>query len=260
MRSDMDKVLVERPRRGGHGARKGRLPRDPEALPRFLGLRRQAKEHGDFKHLNENLAPLGRYLERQVNRPWNKVYSEICARIDKGNTVQAHVLTHIDQFLHLKVDKVQPSPAAPCGVVLLARRWVGACSVRPGELYVDPDDGIIKRARRKVNATVRRAAPTRQVLAPGSIGVAIGGLWYAVETMPFDIVAEAAPAPLLSFCTARGVSRIWSDPILGVVTAGKAEDTRRLAEVYGRGRLGAGKRQLSGRELRAHGLVNGVRD
>ena len=158
MRSDMDKVLVERPRRGGHGARKGRLPRDPELAPRFLGLRRQIKEHGDYKELNENLAPLRRFLERQLNRPWNNVYSEIRARIDVGNTVQAHVLTHIDDCIHLIVVKVEPSKDAPCGLLYQSRDWVGGFqSVRVRDLYVDPDDGIIKRARQRVSA--KRLAP-----------------------------------------------------------------------------------------------------
>lgn len=106
MRSDMDKVLVERPRVGGWSVRKGRPPRDLEELPAFTGLRRQVKERGDFKDLNENLQPLRRYLERQLGRPWNKVYSEMRAHIDPGNEVQAHVLTHVGDFVRLRVEKV----------------------------------------------------------------------------------------------------------------------------------------------------------
>lgn len=47
---------------------------------------RQAKEAGGSKVLNENLTPLRRYLERQVGRPWNKVYSEIAVGLKVTST------------------------------------------------------------------------------------------------------------------------------------------------------------------------------
>jgi hypothetical protein len=77
MRHDMAKIIVERPRRGA-GRLRNRCKAFSEDLPRFLGVRRDAIRRGGEKHLNENLQPLWRYLERQVGRPWNKVYSEIC--------------------------------------------------------------------------------------------------------------------------------------------------------------------------------------
>jgi hypothetical protein len=152
MREDMDKVIVERPRLGGGRGRSGRPPRDLEDQPRFLGMRRQAKLTGDFKTLNENLAPLRRYLGRQVGRPWNKVYGEISARIDRSNAVQAHVLTHLDQMIHRTVWKVAATPAAPCGLMFHRVSFFhgGQQAVDEGDLYVDPDDGLIKRARRRL--------------------------------------------------------------------------------------------------------------
>ena len=48
-----------------------------------------------YRGLNENLAPLRRYLHAQIGRPWNKVFSEICAGIDRRNTVQQHIHQHI---------------------------------------------------------------------------------------------------------------------------------------------------------------------
>jgi len=49
---------------------------DYDSGPRLASSRRHEK------WLNENLAPLRRYLMRQVGRPWDKVYGEIRKTID----------------------------------------------------------------------------------------------------------------------------------------------------------------------------------
>jgi hypothetical protein len=54
---------------------------------------------GSAKELNENLSPLRRYLERQVGRPWNKVYSEIAEHLRPDNVVQQHVRDHLRNFV-----------------------------------------------------------------------------------------------------------------------------------------------------------------
>jgi len=151
MRGDMAKVLVERPRKGGAHARKGRRPRDLEALPGFLGMGRAAHQSGDWKMLDDHLAPLRRFLERQVNRPWSKVYSEIRARIDPRNAVQAHLLAHLDQFIALHVRRAPATDRAPTGLFAgsSGALFSPLHALAPGDLYVDPADGIIKRARRR---------------------------------------------------------------------------------------------------------------
>jgi hypothetical protein len=148
MREDMAKVIVERPRRGAGWARKGRAAKRLGDYP----FRENGRYGGRTKFLNENLAPLERFLHAQVNRPWNKVYSEIRARIKPGNTVQEHVLTHIPDMIRLDLVQVEPDAAHVCGLAPRARRWFSR-PVRPGDLYVDTRDGIIKKARRKVSAT-----------------------------------------------------------------------------------------------------------
>ena len=98
MREDMAKVIVERPRIGGQGNRKGR-PQSFEELPSKEGIRQRIS---DEKGLNENLAPLRCFLANQVGRPWNKVYAEICANLKPTSTVQQHVRTHLADFVALK--------------------------------------------------------------------------------------------------------------------------------------------------------------
>src|SRR5258708_4981364 len=97
MRSDMSKVIVERPRRGGGRDRKGRPEREFEDTPSKQSMKRG---HSDLKDLNENLAPLKRYLGRNVGRSWNKVFSEICENIRMDNAVQKHVRGHVFDYVH----------------------------------------------------------------------------------------------------------------------------------------------------------------
>lgn len=99
MREDMHEVLVERPRGGMRTQfrprklrweRKCRSRDGDDALPA-----RMPTGFATSKSLNENLRPLRRYLLRQAGRPWDKVHSEIRARLDAGSVVKAHVLQHL---------------------------------------------------------------------------------------------------------------------------------------------------------------------
>ena len=101
MRSDMAKVIVERPRTGGGFSFPRRRPdcdrlemdewRSREGIRRPWGSNR--------KGLNENLAPLRRYLQSQIGRPWDKVYSEICQHMNRDSAVQLHIWQHLMQFV-----------------------------------------------------------------------------------------------------------------------------------------------------------------
>jgi hypothetical protein len=96
MREDMDKVIVERPRHGGDV----KYPRGsafwqrtaPELWPRREPIK--WRRNRDPKSLNENLAPLRRYLRSNVGRPWDKVFSEISQRISLNSAVQLHIWHH----------------------------------------------------------------------------------------------------------------------------------------------------------------------
>ena len=90
MREDMFKVIVERPRQSWGKPLKTKIRYVKDGRHRITG-RRIACEHGDQKWLNENLAPLKRYLFKQRGRKWDDVFSEICARLDTGSTVKMHV-------------------------------------------------------------------------------------------------------------------------------------------------------------------------
>jgi hypothetical protein len=159
MREDMAHVIVERPRLGGGRARKGRsLPW--EDLPKQEGMQRPYVCARHEKSLNENLAPLRRYLEKQVGRPWNKVYSEISRHLRVDNPVQQHVRDHLSDFVAIK-------PRRRAGVVYGLggdKEWRYRLWYQP--LYVDPRDGLLKRTDRHPEAKALRRARRRMSRRP----------------------------------------------------------------------------------------------
>src|SRR5437016_5525522 len=99
MRSDMSKVIVDRPRFGSRirkkpkGYHRGLQRLFPEGLPKTEGMRKRWQ--GATKRFNEHLGPLRRFLDSRVGQPWNKVFSEICAHINRNSAVQDHVRDHV---------------------------------------------------------------------------------------------------------------------------------------------------------------------
>jgi len=180
MREDMAKVIVERPRHPASGRLKGRMNRDLESQPNKQGMKYRL---ADTKSLNENLAPLRRYLAGQVGRPWSKVYSEISANLKATNAVQQHVRDHLKDFVAVKLS------ANKAGEPLVVSRW--RCAY---DFYVDPHDGILKRAKTATDKSRKRAKEQRQQrltlalskvnkikLAPGSDLRRLNGIWFAVN-------------------------------------------------------------------------------
>ena len=184
MRSDMAKVIVERPRYGSsmRGKAKGYLRglqrMEHEGLPAREGMKR--RYNGNTKRLNEHLGPLRRYLDSQVGRPWNKVFSEICAHIDRSSAVQDHVRDHVAGYVATDVIEIDGVPCSKqgryYGKPLREIRWI--------YWYVCPRSGILKAhqatqttpkppAQSKRNPSIRpgerfTAMPTdRRGMAPG---------------------------------------------------------------------------------------------
>ncbi len=148
MRHDMPKVIVERPRQGLRRSSRG-VPSEKnvsvESLPTKEGIRRRHTLNGTRRSLNENLNPLERYLRGQVGRPWNAVYRDICARLRPTSAVQLHVRQHLWDYVERGVvidaaGRVCPSTAGFAGVIV---------ELRPGELFVHPEHGLLCCVRRR---------------------------------------------------------------------------------------------------------------
>lgn len=257
MRADMYKVIVERPRRGKQGdTAAARLRRDFDG-PMRLGMR---AGYG-YRNLNENLAPLRRYLHAQLGRPWNKVFSEICAGIDRRNTVQQHIHQHIRDFIAIDVDVREGR------LVDLADRWrfhrsdFGVSQ----ELFVDPRSGLIRvnrhyRAWRRDAAAYRqreaaKIASRRRVVDERTLLLQLEGIWYCVEVgmLPRERVIEHV-------IDGKAHRRVLVEPRYDVVlrkpvSRAMQADLRQSEELYGSTDVYAvSKRQISAREIKAHQL------
>jgi hypothetical protein len=147
MRKDMAKVIVERPRQGRY-TRIKKTPRDFEDCPSKEGMR---KPYLNRKSLNENLNPLWRFLERNINRPWDKVYSEICENLKTTSTVQQHVRDHIKGHVLIDVYKVGRK------IIHKAHRW--DLEIAFGDLYVDPDSGLLRQYNKNKRQRYEREDP-----------------------------------------------------------------------------------------------------
>lgn len=142
MRKDMAKIIVERPRGGSPGwARRGRtrIVEDDDGTP--LPARSPVRERPQrTKYLNENLAPLRRYLGKQVGRPWSKVHAEICENLRPTSTVQQHVRDHVEDYVAFRTHMAG-------GVVHALPRFGGpqpmSKDYRP--FFVHPKTGLLKR-------------------------------------------------------------------------------------------------------------------
>jgi hypothetical protein len=238
MRADMAKVIVERPRRKGWETRKPK------------GYRRRLRRYGDdgpparegmttcweggSKSLNEHLGPLRRYLDRQVGRPWNKVFSEICAHINRNSAVQDHVRDHVADYVTIHVVLRDGVPFSQEGTWRLGR------AVQPGYWYVCPRTGLL----RKVKPAARRPKP-KKIQRPAFIRVGdsvqcrfIDGAWHVVYLDPL---------PVPSWNRERCVDRdILLDRLVCQITDAEAK------RQYGRPVYAVGKRRLARRELKQY--------
>jgi len=254
MRSDMSKVIVERPRIGGKNVRKGR-DRDNEDHPSKEGMRKPYLKGYNYKELNENLAPLYRFLHSKLGQRWDDVYSEICENIRVTSTVQEHIRVHIKQMVSTKIwidDDGEP--------------WemdgrLGPLSNTPYVKYwVDPRDGLLKLNNAKTykqrnhedwqKKREEQAAQTRSL--PGGIELRKAkGIWYQVELAPVPPIQKIE-------CRKLDGSVYYRD------TGGSAYDVILEKTVYSSWRIGSPysatycvkKRQLSHVEMKRYGVTN----
>jgi hypothetical protein len=158
MRTDMSKVIVERPRIGS------RLPSRKKGYRRAANRQsmdeRPAREsmlgrwHGLEKHLNEHLSPMQRFLRSRVGCPWNKVHQELCEHVSFNNAVQKHVLAHVFEMVNQFVEWQD-------GKLWARRRW-RSTPLRPGEMYICPNSGLLK----VVKSRGHTPEPTRITAGP----------------------------------------------------------------------------------------------
>jgi hypothetical protein len=253
MREDMHKVIVERPRRAWdppnrtvRADRRARRDLSPEALDALPQRGPIEPDRGNRKWLNENLAPLRRFLRSCVGRPWDEVYAEIRARLAPSSAVQMHIVQHLFQYVERDVVLVDGRPHAR-----LSRSFL---RTGPAPLYDDgrtfyvcPETGLLRRPRvgppwrgRAARARSAEPSPDRIETPDGGLCLCLDGQWYAIDVAPLPrVVPGSGAAP-------------W-DAVLRDVPERIPPDRRRA--LYGAAdRYARGKRQLSNAALRRLGL------
>jgi hypothetical protein len=254
LREDMAKVIVERPRRGGNWAHKrGRVTQDVDLMVHKEGMRAPHVRNWGGKELNENLAPLRRFLHSRVGQPWDQVYSEISANLKVTSAVQQHVRDHVQDFVVTKV--TQDDQGVLWGVSHGNPFKIGEGWWRR-ELYVDPHDGILKRTPhtpKPPSYGERREAQfaeTHRVIDDHHELRKHKGIWYMCE------VKHMTPGKWVPYVdTTTGSTRhtlvggthwdvLWNKSLRW----GEQETWRGTYVVT--------KRQLNRKEMRAHGVQN----
>ena len=81
------------------------------------------------KQLDDHLAPIRRFLHKQVGRPWDKIYSEICSGLRAGHPLRDHLLRHMLE--HVSFDHAHAS----------------GHERRRGQLFVDARTGLLRIAK-----------------------------------------------------------------------------------------------------------------
>ncbi|HRI68206.1 MAG TPA: hypothetical protein PK156_28445 [Polyangium sp.] len=146
MRKDMFEIIIERPRYGWRCGRKGRYRtmrrNNPEALPE----KEPMWYRGQTKSLNENLAPLRRFLERRVGRPWDAVWSELREFLSPKSTVQKHVFDHVQQFVELNPIFIDGIPHYPEARGSKREDFSPLSNYRWRGFYVCPRTGLLQLA------------------------------------------------------------------------------------------------------------------
>jgi hypothetical protein len=183
MRKDMKKVLISRSRVGGINQSKRRkidinqiddfddfddgYPQRISAKKDTVGLR------GDEKEQTDLMGPLRRYLRKQVGRPWNDVWSEIC----ENN--KDYMGEHLK--LHVEWEVITDCWLDENGELTGERGWL---FYRP-RLYVHPTTGILSFSQGK---TYKSKKPEVRIVEMDGMEYYLHeDIWYRVKTNPYNV-------------------------------------------------------------------------
>lgn len=160
MRDDLNKVVTERPRKG-HANRSHKTRRvirqwdedgELKPLPKTGKMKMNDRERNFMEHkeFSDLLGPLKRWMESQVGRPWNKIYSEIRKNFPNNNKVNHHLIdTHLLGYVNRntilrmdgKVKRIYDDSSR------YFYRFSKRRELDKDELYVHPVTGILTKYR-----------------------------------------------------------------------------------------------------------------
>ena len=202
MRSDMGRVVIERPRSGSSNKSpkirhfSGRIDEEgdydgPTRLPsspsKIYGYAPKILE----KSFTDVLGPLRRYLHKNVGRPWDKVYGEAKEVLKTGGWGVQHVFEN--HFLGEVDRQVYQDERG----TLVSRQYTFRQTVHG--FYVHPKTGLLRYARYAPRTDAWKRPPERKdadriPLADGRYYVLIRDLWFIARYEEFGKLPDAQRA------------------------------------------------------------------
>lgn len=138
--------LIECGRAGGWPKPRGAVRYRREGGDELARTKERMKLDGASKSLTDNLEPLYRFLDTHVGKHWDKVYAELCRKLDKTSMQGQHVFQHLR---HMVVQKITMRDGVPHG----QSEWGTLRPLRGNgrwpDFYVDPKTGMLKKPRPK---------------------------------------------------------------------------------------------------------------
>lgn len=106
MRSDLKRIIVDRPRSSGSepkGCRKN-TSKWGDDLPYKESMKYRFRTGmGNQKESSDTLSAIKGFLRKNVNRPWDKVFAEFCNECDSKSVLGHHAREHLLQYVNLNV-------------------------------------------------------------------------------------------------------------------------------------------------------------
>jgi hypothetical protein len=241
MRADMAKVIVECPRVGSRirgkpkGFRRSLQRQGQHDGPIREGMKRRCR--GGSKWLNEHLGPLRRYLDRQVGRPWDNVFSEICAHINRSSAVQDHVRDHGENYVTTHVLLID---GVPCNGDGGWHHGKPLHELRYRPWFVCPSTGLLRRVK---VASRKRQRPPQEESPPPFIPLGDGLQCRYVEDAWHLVTLKPLPDLSYHLGRCRAVDVLLNRPVCEITP----DEARRH---YGAAVYAAAVRRLARKELR----------
>ena len=217
MRSDMSKVVIERPRYGHKDPSKKtgkRIHRyDPGDEYEDLPQREPASKGRGTKEFTDFLNPLERFLRSNVGRPWDKVYSELCAHLDRRKTTGRHVFQHLEDFVEVdcfvgddgvlyagsQYDIESIVRIGEKSPIITRHRAIGEYRGSPS-FYVDPRSGLLCLEKKRTSQTTRerlrrnaRSTMERKPISFEQSYLRLNGIWYIADYVCVEGKAPTTP-------------------------------------------------------------------
>lgn len=236
MKKQFSKILVERPRLGGKATSepKGynrdldRIYKDEDWIEKE-SMRKKWKKDWSGKELNENLAPLYRFLQSRVGLLWDDVYSEISKNIKLDNPIQKHIIDHLKHMVYQNVVLENGIPYS---------LQYGKHKIYNGNFWVHPETGILNYIeKRKYVYNVNKTKIIN--IDENHQAHIVNNIWYSVEVKSFD---RDKDIPL-------------RDILLGTFYIFNSSLFYKLENKYGASNIyGVSKKQLNKKEIKKLGL------